>query len=136
MEIVPNLHFDGDCEKAIELYERAFKTKRMILLKNKDANPRDVNEPIDDGELERVYHAEMLIENQRIMLNDNDNELLRGTNVSLMISFDSVEEVKEAYEVLKDGAKIIVPLKKTTYSSGFVSLIDRYGVRWELMKEV
>jgi uncharacterized glyoxalase superfamily protein PhnB len=29
MKIVPNLHFNGDCEKAIEPYERAFKAKRM-----------------------------------------------------------------------------------------------------------
>jgi len=136
MQIVPNLHFDGDCEKAIELYERAFKTKRTILLKNKDANPRDVDEPIDDKELERVYHAEMLIDNQKIMLNDNTNALQRGTNVSLMVSLDDVEDVMEAYEILKEDAKIIVPLKTTTYSSGFVSLIDRYGVRWELMQEV
>ena len=136
MVIVPNLHFDGDCEKAIELYERAFKTKRTILLKNKDADPRDIDEAVNDEDLERVYHAEMLINNQRLMLNDNANELLRGTNVSLMVSFDSVEEVKAAYDVLREGARIIVPFKETTYSHGFVSLIDRYGVRWELMKEV
>ena len=136
MVIVPNLHFDGDCEKAIELYERAFKVKRTILLKNKDANPLDVDEAANDEDPERVYHAEMLINNQRLMLNDNANELLRGTNVSLMVSFDSVEEVKAAYDVLREGARIIVPFKETTYSHGFVSLIDRYGVRWELMKEV
>ena len=136
MEIVPNLHFAGDCEKAIELYERAFKAKRIILLKNKDANPRDVDEAASDKDSELVYHAEIKIDNRRIMLNDNTNELQRGTNVSLMVSFDNVEEVKTAYGVLKKGAQIIVPFRETTYSSGFVSLIDRYGVRWELMKEV
>lgn len=135
MKIVPNLHFSGECESAIELYERAFKAKRTILLKGKDADPRDVDEVADDETSEFVYHAEILINGQRIMLNDNTNELRWGTNVSLMVSFDSVEAVKEAYEILKDGAKIIVPFKETTYSSGFVSLIDRYGVRWELMKE-
>ena len=135
MKIVPNLHFSGDCESAIELYEHAFKAKRTILLKGKDADPRDVDEAVDDATAELVYHAEILINGQRIMLNDNTNALRWGTNVSLMVSFDSVEAVKEAYAVLKDGAKIIVPFKETTYSSGFVSLIDRYGVRWELMKE-
>ena len=55
----------------------------------------------------------------------------------LSIDFDKQHslEVKKAYEMLKAEAKILVPITETTYSSCFVSLVDRYGVRWELMKE-
>ena len=77
----------------------------------------------------------MLIESQRIMLTDHLEALPAGINVSLLVSFDHIDPLMKAYGALKDGAEILSPLTQTTYSSAFVSLIDRYGVRWELMVE-
>jgi PhnB protein len=77
----------------------------------------------------------MVIGSQRIMLNDHDRGLPSGMNVSILVSMDTAEAVKTAYHALKDGAEILSDLTETTYSSCFVSLIDRFGVRWELMKE-
>lgn len=134
MEIIPNLHFSGECEKAIDLYERALGAKRTVLLTYKDANPMDW-QPSSDKDGELVYHAELMIGDQRIMLNDYTSDIPCGTNVSLLVLFDSVQETSRAYAVLKEGAQILAPNTETTYSSFFASLIDRYGVRWELMKE-
>ena len=135
MEIVPNLHFKGDCEAAIELYERAFGAIRTVLLRYKDANPLDQDEEANSEIQDYIYHAEITLGSRRMMLNDNTSEIPSGINVSLLILFDTVEAVENAYQVLKDGARIIVPITETTYSACFVSLVDRYGIRWELMKE-
>ena len=135
MEIVPNLHFNGDCEKALELYEQAFGAKRTVFLRYKDANPLDVDQETNDASQEYIYHAEIMLGNRRITLNDHISDIPFGINVSLLILFEHVEEVKKAYEILKAEAKILTPITETTYSSCFVSLVDRYGVRWELMKE-
>jgi PhnB protein len=135
MQIVPNLHFTGECEKAIELYEKAFKGKKTVFLRYKDADPQDMDEALSTEQQDYVYHAEMLIGNQRFILNDSTGELPNGINLSLLISFDRKEDVLEAFALLKDGATILRPLEATTYSSCFVSLVDRFGVRWELMKE-
>ncbi len=136
MQIVPNLHFNGDCENAIEHYERAFKAKRTAFLRYRDARPEDVDEAYSDEKQSLIYHSEMLIGGQRVCLNDNTDDLPRGLNVSLLVSFDSKEDAIEAYTILKDGATIIAPMQETSYSSCFVSLIDRYGVRWELIHEL
>lgn len=136
MKIVPNLHFNGDCEKAIEHYERAFKAKRTVFLRYRDARPEDVDKAYSDEKQSYIYHSEMSIGGQRVILNDHSDDLPRGLNVSLLVSFDSKEDVIEAYTILKDGATIITPMQETSYSSCFVSLIDRYGVRWELIKEI
>jgi PhnB protein len=136
MKIVPNLHFNGDCEKAIEHYERAFKAKRTVLLRYQDANPEEVDEAPGDEKQNFIYHSEMMIGGQRVILNDHTDDLPRGLNVSLLVSFDRKEDVIEAYAILKDGATIITPMQATSYSSCFVSLVDRYGVRWELIKEI
>jgi PhnB protein len=60
MEIVPNLHFSGDCEDAIKLYERALGAECTVLLRYKEANPTDWQASHDqEGEL--VYHAEIML---------------------------------------------------------------------------
>lgn len=40
MKVTPNFHFDGDCNEALKLYEKAFNGKITVLLFYRDANPR------------------------------------------------------------------------------------------------
>lgn len=49
-----------------------------------------------------------------------------GNSVSIVITFESAREVMNAFEVLNENATIISPVQSTTYSSCFVSLIDKY----------
>jgi len=135
MEIVPNLHFNGCCEEALKLYEEAFGAQRTIFLRYKDANPLDMSPPLDDDIQEYVYHTEIRVGKQRLMLTDHTDNIQSGINVSLLVSFDRLDELIKAYDVLKTRAKILVPMTETTYSAGFVSLVDPFGVRWELIKE-
>ena len=135
MEIVPNLHFNGNCEEAMALYERAFGAKRTVFLRYQEADPQDFDQSENEAFRDYVYHAELLIGSQRIMLTDHLEALPAGINVSLLVSFDHIDLLMKAYAALKDGAKILSPLTQTTYSTGFVSLVDKYGVRWELMIE-
>jgi PhnB protein len=70
------------------------------------------------------------------MMSDNlDIDIVWGIAQFLVITYDTAEEVKKAYEILKEGSTIIYPLKSTTYSSCFVSLIDKFGLRWGIMTE-
>jgi PhnB protein len=55
--------------------------------------------------------------------------------VFLTITFEDAASVKGAYEVLKEGSTIVYRMASTTYSSCFVSLIDKFGIRWALMTE-
>jgi PhnB protein len=135
LDIVPNLHFNGDCEKAMTLYEQAFGAQRIMLLRYRDAAPQDADDEIRSGSPEAVYHAEMIIGGRRVMLTDHIESIPQGINLSLLVTFKDIGALKKAYTVMKTGARILIPLTETTYSSGFASLVDRYGIRWELMKE-
>ena len=42
-------------------------------------------------------------------------------------------KLEKAYDTLKDGAKIITPLKSVDFTSHTCDLVDKYGVRWCLM---
>ena len=133
MVVTPNFHFLGNCMEGIELYKKVFGAKILCLLKNKDANPIDYTS--DAKYYEHVYHAEIMIGETRIMMSDitETKEHTPGNSLSLVVTFDTADEVKKTYSLLKDDAVIITPIKSTTYSSCFVSLIDRFGMRWELM---
>ncbi len=135
LQITPNFHFNGNCKQAIELYKKAFNLEVKILFCYSDANPEDYVET-DDKKKDLVYHSEVYIGNQRIMMTDviGDN-LPAGNSISLLITFDTANDIKKSYDILSEDAIIITPIKATTYSSCFVSLIDKYGMRWELMTE-
>lgn len=135
MIVTPNFHFSGDCNEAIEFYKKVFDIKVLCLYKDKDANPDDY--VADSNALEKVYHAEVLLGNTRLMMSDRPNEdnPSRDNPLSLVVTYDTAEEVKHAYELIRQGASILSPIQSTTYSSCFVSLIDKYGMRWELMTE-
>jgi PhnB protein len=136
MRVTPNYHFHGQCEEALRLYARALNGTVTVLLRNTDANPKDASiEGLSDEQRSHVFHAEMVIGGQRLMFSDSLEAVPQGQNISTVITFDTPEAVKHAHDILVDGGTIIHPLQATTYSSSFVSLIDRFGMRWELMTE-
>lgn len=135
VQVTPNLHFNGQCKQAIQLYREAFGAQVKTLLCESDADPNDWVATEDTKDL--IYHCEVFIGGQRIILSDSADlqAEIRNHTMSLVITFDSSEEVKSAFSRLSDGCTIVHPMQSTTYSSCFVSLIDRFGMRWELMTE-
>ncbi|XMB85339.1 VOC family protein [Mycoplasmatota bacterium WC44] len=135
MIVTPNFHFRGNCKEALELYKEVFGISILCIYENKDANPLDYT--TDAKFSEHVYHAEVVLGNTRFMMSDVSEEMehTTGNSLSLVITFDNADEVKKAYDTLKDNAIILTPIQSTTYSSCFVSLIDKFGIRWELMTE-
>jgi len=134
-QITPNFHFLGNCKEAIEFYKKIFDVKILCMLRHEDANPIDYTS--DAEYLEHVYHAEIMIGDCRLMMSDitEENEHTSGNSLSLVVTFDTADEVKKAYSFFKEDAVILAPMQSTTYSSCFVSLIDKFGMRWELMTE-
>lgn len=117
--LITHLYFNGQCKEAIELYKKAFNATVKTIIQN----------PEQDG---LVIHAEILIHNQPLMLNDfGDNDgFSKSGGYQLAVNFDSEEELKESYSVLKDGSTIISPMQATDYSICVVRFIDKYDVRW------
>lgn len=135
--ITPNFHFKGNAAEAMALYTRAFGAETIVLLRYADANVADLDAPYPENQLALVYHAEMLLYGQRIMLSDAPvGTMPSDASLSLVITLDTADQVRAAYAILQEGATIIHPMKDSSYSSCFVSLRDRYGIRWELMTEM
>ena len=129
-----NLH--GQCEEAIQLYEQAFGATTQCMLRYADADKKDWDAPLTEQQKHMVYHAEVCIGQQRVMFSDIiEFDLVQGTSLFLAVTFDNAERVKRAFEILREGSTIIYPMRSTTYSSCFVSFVDKFGFRWVLMTE-
>lgn len=110
-------------DKAIIFYQKAF-----------DAHVVE-SYPNDDG---TFMHAELDIQGQTLALSERNSEYaIKGeTNTGNTMQFclhygeNNEDALKKAYEVLKDDAKILMPLAPCVYSPLMVDLIDKYGIRW------
>jgi PhnB protein len=133
IHVIPNLHFKSNCTQAIELYKKAFGAEIKSFLRYSDANPEDFAMN-DENKKNWVYHSEITIGNNRLMLNDTtEDDFQTNKSLSLLVHFDTSKEIIAAYELLTDGAVIISPMESQTYCAHFASLTDKYGVCWDLM---
>lgn len=129
--LIPHLHFCGDCEKAIALYEKAFNTKAEGVVRNSDYAPDECEG--DNG----IAHAAMRIHGQEIFLNDRFGNKDRSLDcaVHLIVMFPGVEELLACYEHFKKGSTVIDPFEELPYSKLAGNFIDEFGVQWGFMTE-
>jgi PhnB protein len=136
MAVVPVINFSGECEAAIHYYEWVFDAKVDFIMRYSQADPADWKMPLTDAQKSYVYHAEMSICGQRFMFSDIvEFGLTKGNSFFAAVLFDSADAVRRAYERMREGSTLLVPLKSTTYSPAIANLVDKFGQRWGLMTE-
>lgn len=136
MQVVPTLNFGGNCREAIHIYEKAFHGKISCLITYGEANDPEYNPLLKENQKEYIYHSELVLNNQRIIMSDHvDIEFQTCYSNFLTIMFDTKEEVQQAYEIMKEESKTIYPLEATPYSSCRVVFVDKFGIRWGIMTE-
>ena len=115
--ITPNFNFDGKCCDAIKLYQKAFGAQITSFIRNGDATWEASYNDLSEKEKEYIYHAEICVGNQRIMMCDNVNVPFQpSASLSLTVTLDTKEEVIRAFDVMKEEGRIIYPLQSTPYS--------------------
>ena len=135
--VVPRLSFNGQCTQALELYKEAFSATVKEKIHFSEADPRDFQYKNED-EKNFVYYAELMIGKHMVMMHDDSNSLLdkeaneKISSTALCISFESEEKARAAYQILSDGGKILTPIHSTSFCSFYVSLVDKFGVSWDL----
>ncbi|MDF2819873.1 MAG: hypothetical protein K0R15_314 [Clostridiales bacterium] len=132
----PNFNFDGRCEEAIYFYQEAFNAEIGVMLRYADAKMEDFHKELTETEKHYIYHAELFIGKQRIMMADNmDFPFAPSSSLSLTVTMDCKEEVIAAFDIMQESCTVIYPIHSTTYSSCSVSFIDKFGFRWVIMTE-
>lgn len=106
--------------EAVELYVKAFHATLGFHVKNSD---------------DSYYHSELDICGHILAIaeaNDGMEKRITGNTMQFCLHYGEGNEkqLKEAYEVLKEGSEILFPLGPCDYSSLSADFIDKYGVRW------
>ena len=127
------IYNNGQCAKAMELYQKAFGAEVTDVTLYSEADQKDVG-TINEYDKELIMNAQMRIGKQTILLcDDNKNSTKIGNHLQMVLEFDTDDEVKSVYNALADGATDLLPPHSATYSSCVAGLTDAYGIPWQLM---
>jgi PhnB protein len=102
---------------AVAFYQRAFDAKLVADHRNEDGS---------------CAHVELDICGHILALMELQEDTIIGNTMMFALHFGEGNEelVQKAYDILKDGAKIISELGSCIYSPLEADLIDKFGIRW------
>src|SRR5687768_7706838 len=101
--VTPYLQYNDQCEEALNFYAKALGGEIKSMMKVKDS-PKEYHSPEHNN---KVMHSELKVGNATIMASDSmGHDCKPGSNTSLTIHFDSVDEIAAAWKNLSADAKI------------------------------
>ena len=134
MQIRPYLTFKGECEEAIRLYERAFKSEVSEIMRFGDM-PQDPENPmpIPDSQKNWILQATLPFGDNFMRMSDTFGEFNDAPTDKIGIVVESsIEIVKNAFDVLAEEGNVKMPLQETFFSPAYGIIYDKYGVMWNL----
>jgi PhnB protein len=128
--LTPVIHFNGNCDAAIHFYKEVFNAEVKEVAYAKDAPP---DSGMDDCPPNFVMHSEVIICGTNFSLTDGAEAPPKIGNFSYLITYDTAEEVTATFEKLAKGGEVEEPLATTFWSPLYGSVVDRFGVNWQVM---
>lgn len=106
-----------NCDAAIAFYQKAFDATVDVIYRN---------------EKNLIAHAEINVFGQCVAFMEQESDCITGNTMQFCFYFDKGDEkiIKKAYDVLKDSAKIEMPLGSCEWTSLIFCLVDKFGVNW------
>ena len=129
----PYLIFNGNCEEAFLFYKSVFGGEFPYIGKFKDM-PSDENSPqLSDEDANKVMHVCLPIGNTVLMGSDSNEAsgaVSSGSNFSVSINTDSIEEADRIFNGLSAGGNPFMPMNKTFWGAYFGMFVDKFGIHW------
>ncbi len=128
MQVQPYLFFDGRCEEAAEFYRSALGAEVTTLVRFKDSREAGMVAP-NAGD--KVMHMSVRIGDTTVLASDGrclGRPNFQGISLALTVPNDS--EAERRFAALAEGGQVQMPLTKTSFSSRFGTVADRFGVSW------
>ena len=131
--LIPYIHFQGNCEEALGIYEEILDGKVEIM--ERYDNPA-MQAPINYKE--KVLHARFLFNDCEIYASDvfpGQIVNLDNNNVALSLTFTDLEKAKIIFSQLSKNGNIRVPFEKQFWGAWHGNFTDRFGIRWMINVE-
>ncbi len=114
----------GKAEEAMELYVSAFEDGRVLEVEPFGA----------DEEESGLKRARFTLAGRDFIAMDSGRQhpFTFTPAMSLLVDFDSAEQLDRTFERLSEDGTTLMPLQAYDFSPKFAWLNDRYGVSWQL----
>ncbi|AWW25597.1 VOC family protein [Acetobacterium carbinolicum] len=133
MQIQPYISFNGNCQEAVEFYADVFGTDNPEIIVFGEMLNKQEAADLDQSE-KVVIRADLETDETRVLLSDipPKPQDVQGDKMTLVIFSDDLDEIKILYYKLKVGGTVEMELQETFWSKVYGSLVDKFGVGWQL----
>lgn len=133
MSLIVYFNFDGNSKDAAEFYANVFQAEPPKIMLFGDM-PSNNEMPMDEETKKRVIHGEVKLKDTVLMFSDTmpGMPFQVGNNITLMYGSKDQDEIKTVFERLKEGGTVNMELQETFWSKCYGSLVDKFGVVWQL----
>jgi len=128
MQVNPYLHYNGNCEEALNFYVKAIGAKIDVIM-HVEGSP--AAEQMPPSMAKKVLHGQISVDGAVIMASDAPPdyfEKMQGMSVCLQIQ-DPADGAK-VFAALSEGGTIKMPFGATFWSKGFGMCVDKFGAPW------
>ncbi len=128
MQINPHLNFDGRCEEAFKLYEKALGGKIVAMLPHEDT-PAEQHTRAEWKK--KILHARLEVGGEAIMGTDvSPEQFARPRGFSVSVTVKTKADAEKVFNELAKGGTVTLALSATFFSAAFGMVTDKYGVPW------
>ncbi|WP_432844864.1 VOC family protein [Amycolatopsis sp. CA-161197] len=122
----PYISFRDDARQAMEFYRDVFGGTLTVNTFGESGMP-------DSPAADNIMHAQLETENGfTLMAADTPPGMDHnpGTNISVSLSGDDVDQLRGYWAKLSDGGTVAVPLEKQMWGDEFGMCVDKFGIGW------
>jgi len=128
-QATPYFMFKGNAREALEYYKNIFKGEVSELKTFGEAGYQDSPEAKD-----LLIHGRFKKGDLFFMVSDAfpGSEIVIGNNISLVLDFESEEEIQGIYDALSEKGMVYMELQDTFWGAKYAKVTDPFGMTWDL----
>jgi PhnB protein len=128
VDVLPYLHFNGNCAEAFAFYEKLMGGKIMFASKFGDS-PMAAQFPAEMKD--KIIHISMKIGNSVVMGSDAPpNHYSKPQGMGVSVNVQTAADADRVFAGLAEGGSVTMPISTTYWSPRFGMCTDRFGVPW------
>ena len=124
------LFFNGRCQEAAEFYRKAVGVETVMSMRFDEAPDKPPPGMVPDNWGDKIMHMEMRIGENLLLASDGHSPNPAFNGFRLVYETASEAECKRAYDALRDGGTVDMPLGPTFFAKSYAMLTDKFGVGW------
>jgi PhnB protein len=136
MLVKAHFTFNGNADDALDFYKKVFNGKVKNVVRCSDMKNIPQFAAMDEKEEYRIVNSCLEFEGNTINICDQmpNAKIITGNNIMMDIVLKTEVEVKQIFNSLAESGQVTLPLTAQDWTPNFGMLIDKFGIRWNIMQ--